>query len=54
MYQEIITGIIIFIAIVYAIVMIYNSLTKAKNSGNICSGGCSGCKIDMSKIRNVK
>ncbi len=54
MNQEVITMIILFITAVLAVVIIYNNLSKAKKSGNTCSGNCSGCKIDLSKIEGDK
>ena len=54
MDQEIITGIIISIAIVAAIVLSYINLSKAYKSGNKCSGTCTGCRIDLPKIRSAK
>ncbi len=54
MVQEIITIMILLITVVLAIVIIYNNLSKAKKSGNTCSGNCPGCKIDLSKIEGDK
>ncbi|MCD4681276.1 MAG: hypothetical protein K8S00_12900 [Bacteroidales bacterium] len=27
--------------------MAYTSISRTTKSGNACSGGCSGCKIDL-------
>lgn len=54
MEQEIITGIIVYAAVVASVVMSYINLRKAYSSGNKCSGTCTGCKIDLSKIKEWK
>lgn len=50
MNQDIIALLIVYIAIIYALVMIYINITNAMKPGKKCNGACSGCKIDLSKI----